>query len=338
MLRSGSFYNFLVFGIPILMFAALGLIATSSLFRENAEALSIGITIDLLVCIPLVYFLLIRKTRIPKTTIIPVLILGLVVGKLILPGQHHFYLDLFKKWMLPFIELSVLGFVIYKVTRAVKSFKITDTGEKDFYDHLKDTCKDIIPGYFVIPVVTEIAVFYYGFVNWRKHELKENEFHYHKESGSVPLLAVIIFLIFVETIVLHILLALWNETIAWILTLLSIYSLIQIFGIMRSLSKRPAIIGKEKLYLRYGIMKETEIDLNNIDSIEISDRDIELDADKAKLSLLGNLESHNLLLHLKNRSILNGPYGKTTSFKTLAFQIDDKVAFKNKIEAILNCR
>ena len=320
------------------MFGAMGLIAISPLFRENAEALSIGITIDLLVCIPFVYFLLIRKTRIPKTTIIPVLILGLVVGKLILPGQHHFYLDLFKKWMLPFIELSVLAFVIYKVTRAVKSFKITDTGEKDFYDHLKDTCKNIIPGYFVIPVVTEIAVFYYGFVNWRKHELKENEFHYHKESGSVPLLAVIIFLIFVETIVLHILLALWNETIAWILTLLSIYSLIQIFGITRSLSKRPAIIGKEKLYLRYGIMKETEIDLNNIDSIEISDRDIELDADKAKLSLLGNLESHNLLLHLKNRSILNGPYGKTTFFKTLAFQIDDKVAFKNKIEAILNCR
>ena len=338
MLRSRWFYSFLIFGIPILMFAAMGLIATSSLFRENAEALSIGITIDLLICIPLVYFLLIRKTRIPRTTIIPVLIIGLVLGKLILPGQHHFYLDLFKTWMLPFIELAVLGFVIYKVTRAIKRFRITDTGEKDFYDHLKDTCKEIIPGYFFIPVVTEISVFYYGFLNWRKHDLKENEFHYHKESGSVPLLAVIIFLIIVETIVLHILLALWNETIAWILTLLSLYSLIQIFGFMRSLSKRPVIIGKEKLYLRYGIVKETVIDLNNIDAIEISGRDIELDSVNSKLSLLGNLESHNLLLHLKNKGILNGPYGKTNSFKTLALHIDDKVAFKNKIEAILNCR
>ena len=336
MFRSKFSSYFLIFTLPLAMICALAVLVSGPAFQENAQLLSKAVTFDLLIIIPSIYFLLINKTKIPKTTVIPVVILGLIVGKYVLPGEYHFYLDLFKKWALPVIEISVLAFVGMKVYKAIQTFKNNKTDEADFYTILKKTCGDILPGPAVIPVATEIAVFYYGFLNWRKKSFKENEFHYHRESGSVPLLFTIIFLIMVETVVLHILLALWNDTVAWILTLLSLYSLLQLFGFTRSIFKRPISIGSEQLFLRYGIMNEAVIDLREIAAVEISSRDIEANSKTAKLAFLGNLESHNLFLHLHRENTLTGLYGSKKKFKTIALHVDDKHRFKEKIDALIS--
>lgn len=311
-------------------------LTTTKVFKENVELFSLGVSFDLLITIPLVYFILIRKTQIPKTTIVPLLVFALFIGKYIIPGEHHYYLDLFKRWGLPLIEISVLGFVVLKVHKAIGKFKLNKENDTDFYSILKKTCNDIFPKPFVIPVVTEIAVFYYGFLNWKKRPLRTNEFLYHKESGSVSLLAVLIFLIIIETIVLHILLAMWSNTVAWILSLLSAYSLFQIFGFMRSMSKRPVVIGQDKLYLRYGIMNEAVVKIEDIEAIEISSKDIKLNSETRKFSFLGSLESHNLILHLKKQNTLFGLYGRKSSFKTLLLHIDEKHKFKEQIEATMN--
>lgn len=76
--------------------------------------------------------------------------------------------------------------------------------------------------------------------------------------------------------VLHILLTKWSSLAAWILTFLSIYSGIQIFGFLQSIIKRPISIENGKLFLRYGITNEAIIDLKDIGSLEISYKDIEL--------------------------------------------------------------
>lgn len=333
MRATSSKRTFLIFFIPLFLITSLVFITSVAGFRENPELLSIGLSIDLLILIPFVYFLLIRKTQIPKTTILPLMILGLITGKFIIPAENQYYLDLFKTWGIPVAEVFVLGFVIYKVYFALKIYRSNNQENADFYSVLKKTCKEFFPAPLVNPMVTEIAVFYYGLINWRKRELGENEFQYHKKSGSIALYSVIIFLILIETVVLHILLSMWNETLAIILTVLGMYSILQLFGFTRSLSKRPVYIRGGKLFLNYGIMKETVIDLENIVTVEISSRDIELDSDTAKLSLLNNLESHNIILHLKEEETLTGLYGKKKNFKIIAFHIDDKLKFKEQIEA-----
>ena len=68
---------------------------------------------------------------------------------------------------------------------------------------------------------------------------------------------------------LHGLLAQWNNIVAWTLTLLSVYSGIKILGFLKSMTKRPISIEDNKLFLRYGIMNETIIDIKNIESIEM---------------------------------------------------------------------
>ena len=329
--------NSIIFGIPVLIIGLMIILAKSSIFTTNPNTLSIGITFDLLLTVPLVYFLLIRKTSTPKITVVPFLVIGIIVCSLILPTENQYYLNLFKTWVLPIVELSILLFVIFNIREALKKYKEKKTDSIDFFTTLKSTCYEILPKSVVIPVVTEIAVFYYGFIYWKKRKLNENEFSYHKNSGTVALLIAIIFIVAIETIVLHILLQKWNITVAWILTILSIYLGFQLFGFLKSMSKRPFLIQNGKLFLRYGIMNETTIDLNNIESIEISSKDIEPDTKTKRLSILGSLESHNMIIKLKTENDLIGLYGIKRKFENLAFYVDDKNSFINKVQlAIAN--
>ncbi len=314
------------------------LISKSTIFNANPSILSIGITFDLLLTVPFVYFLLIRKTKIPKTTVVPFLIVGIIICSFILPAENQYYLNLFKTWVLPIVELSILSFVIFNVRKGIIRYKQNKTESFDFFTTLKNTCYEILPKGLVIPVVTEIAVFYYGLINWRKRKLRENEFTYHKDSGTVTLLIAIIFIVGIETVTIHILLAKWNTRVAWIMTCLSIYSGIQIFGFVKSMLKRPISIENNKLYLRYGIMNETTIDLENIDSIEITSKDIELNKETRKLSFLGELESHNMVIRLKEENTLIGLYGIKRKYKNLAFHIDNKIEFTNRINNALQQR
>jgi hypothetical protein len=323
--------NLIIFGIPLLILGVVLAIAKSSIFIANPNSLSIGITFDLLLTVPFVYFLLIRKTSIPKTTVVPFLIFGVIICSFILPIEHQNYLSLFKIWLLPVVELSILSFVIFNVRKGIKRYKLIKNESLDFFTTLKSTCYDILPKGIVMPVVTEIAVFYYGFLNWRKRELKNNEFTYHKDSGTIALLIAVIFIVAIETFVIHILVLRWNNTVAWILTFLSIYSAIQILGLLRSMPKRPISIENGRLYLRYGIMNETTIEFNKIESIILSSKDIELTTETRRLSILGELESHNVVIRLKEENTLYGLYGIKRKYKVLALYVDNKVEFQDQL-------
>jgi SNF family Na+-dependent transporter len=133
-----------------------------SIFPNNPDSLAIGITVDLLLTVPFVYFLLIRKTSIPKTTVVPFLILGIIICSIILPSENQYFLNLFKIWVLPIIEISILSYVIYNVRKAIKRYKLNKNRSLDFFTALKSTCYAILPKEVVILLVTEIAVFYIG--------------------------------------------------------------------------------------------------------------------------------------------------------------------------------
>ncbi len=321
-------------GIPLGLLTVLIFLIRSP-FMSGSESLSLAITIDLVLTIPLVYFLLIRTSKIPKTTVLPVMILGVLIGSYLLPEENQMYLDLFKTWALPVIELSALTFVILKVRKAVRQFKANSTESLDFFTTLKTTCRDMLPKAAVMPVVMEISVIYYGFITWKRRGLKPNEFSYHKDSGTPALLMVLIFLIAIETLVFHILLSMWSVLAAWVLTCLSLYSAIQLLGFLKSMLFRPISIEGDKLYLRYGIMSETTIDLSNIATVEASSKDLELDHNTRKLSILGDLESHNLILSLKKENELLGLYGTKKAYKKLALFVDNPTAFKDSIDNLL---
>ena len=158
---------------PIILFVSLWYLINSEYFIGNRMVLAVSI--DLLLIIPFIYFLLIRKTAIPNTTVVPVVILGFLFGTMFIPIEEQTYLELFKMWVLPVLELGVISFVIYKVRKAVLSYRRNKNVSPDFFTVLKQSCAEIVPQKLVLPLATEIAVFYYGFIDWKTRKLKENE-------------------------------------------------------------------------------------------------------------------------------------------------------------------
>ena len=69
----------------------LGLILfTQSLpFKSQVSNFSILVMIDFLITIPLLYLFFIRKTKVPKTTVIPVFLLGLLLASIYIPEDQQ---------------------------------------------------------------------------------------------------------------------------------------------------------------------------------------------------------------------------------------------------------
>ena len=141
-----------------------------------------------------------------------------------------------------------------------------------------------------------------------------------------------IFLILMETLVLHILVARWSELIAWILTISSLYVSIQLFAHIKAMLQRPIEITDGKLHIRYGLFGDTEIGLDNIESVEFSNTNTSVEKGTKKLALFGDLEQTNTKITLKQEETLNGFYGFTSKYNSLLFYVDERDEFKKLIE------
>ncbi len=323
---------FLVFGVPILLFLFLIFFSNTSIFNANNKLLAIGLTLDLILTIPLVYYLLIRTKKIPKTTIVPVFVIGMLIGTYIIPKEQQELLNFIKTWIFPFVELSIIAYVIYSIKKTVHRYK-THYTNADFFSNLKQYCTTIAPkklGHFL---ATEIATFYYTFVLWKTTVPKENEFTYHKNGNINSTFIGFIIVIAIEAVALHFLMLKWNApiTITWIITGLSCYTGVQFLGFSKANNHRFTCIDANTLLLRFGILSEAEITIDQISSIEISTKDLNSDT-TTTLSPLGELTEHNIILHLKKPHILTGFYGIKKKYQSIAFYIDDKKRFKQHIE------
>ncbi|MEW7290849.1 hypothetical protein [Aquimarina sp. 2304DJ70-9] len=320
-------------GIPVLMILTLISLANSQVFKDNSDTLSLYITLDLLLLIPMVYFLTIRKTTIPKYTILLASVAGVIIASQILPIEHQHYLGLLKKWGLPVIEISIISFVVYKFRKILKKYRQQNVLTPDFYTSLKKICNEILPSIIVSPIASEIALTYYGLIDWKRKKVNDNEFTYHKNSGSLALFGTLIFLMTVESISIHVhLVKNGDPRTAWILTAVTTYNAFQVFGFIKSIIKRPISIRDNTLILHYGIMNETCIDIRNIESVELSTAQITFDKHTRSLSPLGELESHNVVITLKDVNTQKWIFGIKRKYTTLALHVDQKEAFKNKIE------
>ncbi|WP_421765244.1 hypothetical protein [Ekhidna sp.] len=307
----------LPFIIPLLCI----FVVNSSLFEDDPVSLSAAITFDLLISTPVLYFLTIRKSTIPKSTVVPVFILGIIIAFIILPSEHQYYLTLVKTWFLPILEISIITYVIISIRKAFKQAKSDNS--VDFFTLAKEASAKLFPKKLAILFATELSVFYYGLMSWRHSVLKPNEYTYHKTTSTRMTLGVFIGLIIIEAVAVHLLLQSWSSIAAWILTGISIYGCLQILGILKSLSRRPIAINKEAVTVRYGIMNEAAIAFENIKHITPFTQSVEKTDGYVHLSPFKDMEGHNVLVELHEEMDLSGFYGIKKTFKKLLIYVDN---------------
>lgn len=301
--------------------------SVSSLYHQH-PFFAVAISIDFTLVLPLVYLLFIRKTSIPKVTVVPVFIVCLVVAIKSIPMDAQYVLRWVKFWVLPLVELSVLSFVGYKFYLLRKAFKQQNRKVIDFYDALQEACNQAFPGLAGKLLASELSMLYYSFIAWGKPSYQENEFTIHKQSGVLVVLSFIIGLVVIETGVLHLLLQEWNAIVAWVLTGLSVYSGFQIFGFIKSIPRRPVLVSEDSIQLRFGMMAQVDVPFTAVKRVDLFKKELPEGSPIVELSPLGPLSGgHNARITLKRQLTLEKLFGRRKNFEEIVFFVDDAEQF-----------
>ncbi|MDH5716251.1 MAG: hypothetical protein OEZ22_01275 [Spirochaetia bacterium] len=319
----------LIIFLPLaVIFFIIALLKTQA-EKQYIDTLSTAATYDLLFTIPFVYFLLIRKTTISNFTVIPVFILMMSIASFIVPPEHSIHLIIIKNYFFPIIETVFIVFIITKTVKQIRIFKQKKLVSQDTFSILKETLNYLLPKTVANIFQLELGVIYFALFKWRTKKSLLT-FTYHK-NGILSILGVLIFMIFIETFVMHILLIRWNIYAAWIFTSISIYSAFQIFGLIKSLITYPVKIQKDSLILRYGFLRESIILLDQIQKVEFTSSEISKNKEIKIFSPFDTFESPNIIIHLKNENTINTLWNKPIKYKSLAIYIDDKNNFINTL-------
>lgn len=307
------------------------LIIGSQKYFANADLFSLAITADVVFFIPLIYFLLIRKSSVPNITVIPVVFLAFAAASLLLPSGDQLYLEKAKLLLVP-VELFAIGFIIYKVRTAATAYKSLALGTDDFLQKVRSSLYKILEVKKAADIfATEISVIYYGFFGWngKKEMGKEAEFSYHKKSGYGAVVGTFFFLILIETFSLHLVVNHWSSMAAWILTILSMYGIIFMFADYNAARKRPILIGDHELQIRIGFRWFISIPFEKIRSVQAGVWKNKPGKDYFKMALIGQ---DNVRVELKETVTALGLYGISKNFTCAGLFIDEKNTFINLLQ------
>ncbi len=327
--------NHLKWGIPVLMLLFLIVLPRTMQFQTAPGELSIGILLDLLVTIPIIYYLLIRKTNIPKFTVVYPFLWGIGIAGFLIPVEHQTLLSNIKVIAIPLFEIGIVSLLLYKVWSLNKSFSKTEG--HDFYDKLLIACQEVFPNRIGKILATEIAVIYYLFAPGKKQEKSALEFTYYKKSGILTILAVFLFLVAIETFVVHFVVSKWSVNVAWVLTFLGVYTMLQVLAIIRSMSKRSITINQKNstLNLRYGFGSQTSIPLHTILKVEKT-RSTSNEKTNVCLSVFDLIDSNNVTIHLSEENTLQKIYGIEKKYTSISLFVDELDLFVEEVERLNN--
>ena len=323
-----------------LLFSLLTIITQDLVISNiiNQYYLDLWVSIDLLFTVPFIFWLCIRKTNIPILTVVIISIIGLMIGYQILPSANQWFLNHFKVWVLPFAEGCILLYVLLKLRSMLSSHQKKTSDTQSTYQIWLSLFKKKFPKPIAPLLATEVTVLHYAFFSWKKVDKKSNEFSYHQTSGIWGIAGIFILLGFVDAVVVHLIVAEWSSTLSYVLTGFAIYMLIFTFSALKSMIHSPIIINENRISLFYGFLKEANIDINHIQSVEIIPGYLELEPSFKTLSPLAFWEGYNIVIHTHGTNEINGIYGYQQHFTKIAFYVDDPQGFKSLIDLKLGVK
>ena len=326
----------LAVGLPSFIFLACILISFSSNFASNNELLSNAILFDLLITAPLAYLFVIRKSRVSNWTAVRIFVAGLVIAGLVINAGSNYILYLVKTWVSPLVDAILLIFLSRKFYIAGKNAKLSGTNPVDFLPYCRMVMHEVTGNEKAGNILSsEIAVLYYAFASKKDKTIDyQKKFSGYRENGIILVLGSILTLFLIETAGVHFLLGLWNRTAAWILTGLSVYTCMQLFAHIRAIRARPIMISSDFLEIHNGLAGDAYIKFENIERIEFS-RKWPHHREGMKIALINGLDSHNVIIYLKQPMEVTKIFGIKKSADAVMFFVDRPKEFIFSLQAAL---
>ncbi|HEX8245624.1 MAG TPA: hypothetical protein VF541_19080 [Longimicrobium sp.] len=257
------------FGLITLgVYATALTVVASPLFDRAPRLGAAAISFDLLVTVPLVFwYLVVRPRGMHWFTIIPFVIASGYAGLLVLPPAHQQYLG-YARFLTAPAELWLAGW------GAVRAWRLLRSGTHprgDVLAALRAALVEIVRHPRVADIVAaEVALVWYALFSWRARPEAgpvDVVFTQHRRSGIMGLFGAVAFACVVEAAGVHLLVATRSPAAAWVLTALSLYTVIWLVGLGRSILLRPTVVSPDGLRVRLGMLWEALVPFERIASV-----------------------------------------------------------------------
>jgi hypothetical protein len=316
------------FLFPLAVYFVLGALILGSGFFAVGKYFYDAVSIDLIITAPLLYLIAARKFKTRLLFIFPLIALGFMLSKILLPSETN-VVHVLSKWLLPFLEVVTIGSISFYAYRFYREAKTNS--DVDVLTIIRRSTKSIFGDNVLSKVLsTEFAVVYYAFFAWRKKGTP-SYFTVYRDNNSRVLYGFVVFIILAETIAFHFLFVKINIVFAWLMFGLSLYFALQIFAHSRAVTFRCVEIG-EKLIIRYGLAGDIVIRFDQIQNI-VSTTNYKVNSEKqvVRLGLLKTLEGYSVALELKESVSLESFYGISKSGNVILLPIDNCKEFVNRV-------
>jgi hypothetical protein len=287
--------------------------------------LSAAVTFDLLVWPPVLFYaLIVRRYRLPITSVGAVFAAMLVLGSYLIPvGQQQYLRG--AKHILPVLEAATLLLLLLNIRRLRLAYLAARPGTPDITANFSVAFAAV----FDRPLealVFEVSLWYHAFLSWKsspRHLAGQQAFSGHEQSGFVALLLTFAGLSVVETVAAHFLLLRWNHSVALVALFLNVYTLVGFIGHLRAVLLCPPVLltASGELLLRAGLVWRLAVPVGSLTAVRVIS-----DVPPATAGLLNLakplLAPPNLLLTFAEPVAVIGPYGLRRQAQQVAVYVD----------------
>lgn len=289
---------------------------------QSSPLLRVGISIDLLLTLPLLWFVLAKAGVVPIKGTKWVLLTGVLAGLVFLREEPRLTFLQTLEDLLPIVlgllSVAALYAVVRVVIRVARSVDILLASSVELSDKLGKN--------FIARVIaSELAMLIYLVDMSPLNPTNECSFSSHTRSGFRGLLGGLLFVGLLETMVVHIVVHLFSPTIAWVLTLSSLFGCLMVVSHMRAIPRRLHCISDDTLTLKNGLFGTAEIRLYKIESVDRVEGFN--DNETPRFAMLGKLDPVNVKIVLKNPQTYEANHGIKRTVSSLLFQVDHPSEF-----------
>jgi hypothetical protein len=298
----------------------------------HADVLAYAVTADLVLLVPLLYYLFVVRGRgWPAVTVAPVFLISLLAAGGILPEPHHGLLDALAWFAVP-AELFVVGFVAVKARQVARAYRAAGTGTTDPAAQLRVAARQALGDHVVADIVAfELALLYYAVLSWRRRPATGG-FSHHRRAGYGAVLGTLGVVMAVETVGLHVLVQRWSPAAAWVLTALSLYALVWLLGDLQAVRLRPLRVERDALVLRVGLRWTLVVPFDAVEVLRPFDP--QRDGRKRRGYLAAVVAGGpRYLLVLRHPLQAEGPYGLRRTVRAVGFRVDAPEVFEEALQA-----
>jgi hypothetical protein len=164
---------------------------------------------------------------------------------------------------------------------------------------------------------------YYALCSWQRQEAGGcASFSYHRESGYGAVVAALVMVCGIEAVVVHLLVALWSATAAWLLTALGVYTVVWLLGDYQAARLRALVVGEDALYVRLGLRWSLRVPYDQIVRVVPPGRE-ELGRRTPGYLHAVLLVAPQVVLELGGPMRARGPYGVGKEVTRVGIAVDD---------------